>query len=321
MLESVGVSQLGEHIYGELLERRQATQKDLVSIVGVGAAKTERALRQLQDLGLVSRLPGRSAAYVPAPPDVAIEALIGRRQEELNRTRMVAAQLAQQFRSVARHVEPAELIEVITGRDAVVQRFRQLMLTATEEVLMCDVPPYVNTSDNVDTELSVLERGVTWRALYAPAALEVDGQLDRLRRLAASGEQARVLPGLSIKLTITDRRAALLPLTTTRTAIVGAVLVRAPSLLFALTALFDAWWAQAINLPLDCGATTPSRAIDELDRGLLMLLASGVKDDAISRQLGISPRTIHRRLAALMERFGVATRFQLALVAAKRGLL
>ena len=56
-------------------------------------------------------------------------------------------------------------------------------------------------------------------------------------------------------------------------------------------------------------------------RLLLKLMATGATDRAIARELGISERTVHRRIARLQLRLGVQSRFQLgALVSVKHWL-
>jgi DNA-binding NarL/FixJ family response regulator len=49
------------------------------------------------------------------------------------------------------------------------------------------------------------------------------------------------------------------------------------------------------------------------------MLATGLTDEAISVRLGISTRTIRRRLAAIMRRLGVRTRFQLGVYLGNHG--
>jgi DNA-binding NarL/FixJ family response regulator len=49
------------------------------------------------------------------------------------------------------------------------------------------------------------------------------------------------------------------------------------------------------------------------------MLQAGYKDQAIARQLGMSARTVTRRIAAIASRLGLDTRFQLGTEAAKRG--
>ena len=52
---------------------------------------------------------------------------------------------------------------------------------------------------------------------------------------------------------------------------------------------------------------------------LLTLMVSGLKDEAIARQLNWSIRTMRRRMSRLHEELGAANRFQAGVVAARRG--
>ena len=60
---------------------------------------------------------------------------------------------------------------------------------------------------------------------------------------------------------------------------------------------------------------------DEVDAPLLTLLTAGLGDDAIGRQLNVSPRTVRRRVATLMDRLDARTRFQAGIQAKARGLI
>ncbi|WP_197700802.1 response regulator transcription factor [Micromonospora purpureochromogenes] len=52
---------------------------------------------------------------------------------------------------------------------------------------------------------------------------------------------------------------------------------------------------------------------------ILGLLAQGLTDAAVARQLHIGQRTVERRIAALMARHGIHSRIQLGVLAARRG--
>ena len=54
---------------------------------------------------------------------------------------------------------------------------------------------------------------------------------------------------------------------------------------------------------------------------LLRLLATGCKDETAARELGISVRTLRRRVAKLMADLQVETRLQLGAEAVRRGML
>ena len=180
--------------------------------------------------------------------------------------------------------------------------------------------PIFGPSDN-PLELEVLARGVTWRAIYAPEALDQPDRLAQLHTWQAAGEQARIYANVPLKLALVDRREALLPLTAdSQGAENTAILVHPSSLLATLGLLFDMLWEQ--SLPLTSAGTQANRSaggLQDVDRALLQLLTAGVKDQAIARRLDISLRTVRRRLANLMSEAGVASRFQLGILAAQRG--
>jgi DNA-binding CsgD family transcriptional regulator/predicted transcriptional regulator len=55
------------------------------------------------------------------------------------------------------------------------------------------------------------------------------------------------------------------------------------------------------------------------ERDLLAFVAAGATDDVIARQLGISPRTLRRRLHDLFDELGASNRFHAGVEAARRG--
>ncbi|MEH1126371.1 helix-turn-helix domain-containing protein [Micromonospora sp. CPCC 206061] len=68
------------------------------------------------------------------------------------------------------------------------------------------------------------------------------------------------------------------------------------------------------------GAASPAEvAPDGPTCALLGLLAAGLTDEAIARTLGVSLRTIQRRIHDLLLELGVTTRFQAGLAARERG--
>ncbi|MFF4542583.1 hypothetical protein [Streptomyces aureus] len=56
-----------------------------------------------------------------------------------------------------------------------------------------------------------------------------------------------------------------------------------------------------------------------LDKRVLTLLPAGTTDLTVATQLGLSPRTMHRRLRRLMDLAGVRTRMQLGGHAVRHG--
>ena len=207
------------------------------------------------------------------------------------------------------------MLEVVTGTDAVRRRFAQLQHSAVEELLVFDKPPYTTRAEeNEDIERAALQRGVRCRVVYDRSSLTEPSQPRTIEALTAAGEDARVSAEVPMKLVICDRRLALTPLSLQHGLTEAALVVHASGLLDALAALFESVWQRAIPVP---ELISPA---DE-HRRLLMLLASGLKDEAIARQLGIGERTVRRRIAALADRLGARTRMQLGIQAVRQGWL
>ena len=80
----------------------------------------------------------------------------------------------------------------------------------------------------------------------------------------------------------------------------------------AFVELFDRLWA---------ASTTVDDGVDTTSERLVELMQAGLKDEAIARVLGVSLRTVRRRIAALMDECDVETRFQLAVELTERGIV
>ncbi|GAA3464723.1 helix-turn-helix transcriptional regulator [Saccharothrix longispora] len=128
------------------------------------------------------------------------------------------------------------------------------------------------------------------------------------------GEEARVVPDAPLKMILVDRHLGLVPLDSTAPEPVTALVVRPCALLDALGALFEGLWSQALPL-----SAHDHGSLSAQDARLLALLATGMPDRGIAKQLGLSYRTFQRRLHDLMRALGAQTRFQAGVRAAAKG--
>lgn len=320
VLGAIGLTADEESVYRTLLGAPSASLADLTVATPMSRHRIRQVLASLEAAGLVSRSPQVPARFLPAPPDAAIEVLVLSKEEQLRRARLAAQDLTRQFRRQQRD-RVVELVEVVTGAEAIQQRFAQLERAATKELLLFDKPPYVaGTVGSSGLELAALGRGVVWRCLYDRQSMEVPGRLQALRELTAAGEQARTIDGLPMKLVVANRRLGLIPLDPEDPE-EGAVVVHSSALLTAITMLFDTLWERATPVRVEGTelVTTEAsrRASDELDDHIISLLASGLQDQAISHQLGVGRRTVQRHVGKLMDALGAATRFQAGWMAAR----
>lgn len=330
MLEAVDVGELEERVYQALVQRPGASAAEVAAASGVATRQARHALESLERKGLVSRSAGRTAKFAPTAPDVAIEVLILRKQEELERTRLAARKLVDQLRAARETSSSAELVEVVQGREAFAQRYVQLLTSASDEVLGLDKPPYVTAARECnEVELSRLEVGVQCRGIYDRQALDLPGSVELIRRMIAAGEQARTIAGVPLKLAIADRRIALIPLNVDAGR-EEAVIVHASPLLDALISLFETLWERAAPIRFPNGSKPDSAGpngeedvalLSETDEHVLALLAAGFTDKSVARQLGLGLSTVQRRVKRIMTMLGAQSRFQAGLLVAEKRLL
>lgn len=308
LFESIGVTPEEESVYQTLLDHRIMGLEEIEARLAVKPGVARTVVDSLEKKGLVSRLLGDPPRFVATPPAVGLEVLALRKQQELEQVRHAISDLATRSERSPR-MRPDELVQIVTGREATTQRFYQLQLTAQQEVLVFDRPPYAASGKTNTVELDQLRRGVTYRAVYDPRSLEEEGAIERLRGFHEAGEQARTYADLPSKLVIVDRRLALLPLQVSDPE-QGSLTVHQSSLLDTLVAHFEVIWRRAT--PLKIGEEEVGRRAEPkaARRTLVNLMAAGLQDRAIARQLGISPRTFDRRLQESMKELEAKTRFQ-----------
>ncbi|MGC4749624.1 helix-turn-helix domain-containing protein [Micromonospora sp. DT201] len=311
MLGAFGLTELEEKVYLELVRGQSGTATELAPRVAATVSELDHALDVLVRAGLVRLVAGRAGA---APPDLAIESLLNQRMRELQEARVGLWDWLRQQRPA----DPLDQdVQLVVGAPAIGQAFDQFLRGAQEEVLGFDRPPYAAVLQDNPTEIEMLGRGVAFRVVYDQRGLERPGATAHIGQFVAAGEQARVATNVPGKLAVADRRVALISFPTRDDSKEPwALVVRGATWVEVLVALFGEVWDRATPLRL----APAGASVDDIerqstptptDRQILSLLMTGLPDKAIASQLGISLRTVQRRLRQLMDTTGSATRMQL----------
>ncbi|WP_245730343.1 winged helix-turn-helix domain-containing protein [Micromonospora pallida] len=284
----------------------------------------ETALSHLTACGLVAS--GPDGAFSVAPPAVALGALISEQRSALRSAELALVTLAEEYRGAVAGRTIDELIEVVTGVDAVRHRFAQVQHAARTEVRSFVTLPFIAVPPGSNAVESVaVGQGVRFRVVVDRPALAEPGVVAETLESLRSGVQVRVVESLPIKLILADAELALVPLTATPGGEPGAVLLHRTGLLAAMDALFEIVWRHAHPLEVSAAGEASDHAIGgpdsptELDRRILALLLAGLTDQVVAAQLDLSLRTLQRRLRHLMDLAGVETRMQLGWHAARHG--
>ena len=301
VLDSLGLDAAEEALYETLLRHPAASLDEL---------RRHRAdfsgpvLAGMVAKGLLRK---RDDGYVAVAPDLALRMLLDKRRRTLEVAEQRIAELDRLHR--AQPGPPAEPpVELVPG-PAAHDRLTALHRLAADQIRSFETPPYAKKLLPADSQLAMegLGRGMRHRIVYSRAAVEDQG-LATLTACLGAGEEARVVGEVPMRLSLFDDQAAILPVTAGRMITEGILVVRPSSLLDALSTLFEIVWARALPLGLD-QPTEPADGVDD-ESVLVALLAAGMSDHAIARQLDISVRTVGRKIQRVLADLNAATRFQ-----------
>ena len=320
-LAVIGIGGTQELVYRALVAQPDATTSMLASKLGLPQETVVSALEAVAERGLAARSAAGPDRYVPAPPAVALGAIVTQYHDDLRRVDVVLAELADEYRRASQARSIQDVIEIVAGVEAIKHRFDQLQLGAKQEVLTFVTGPTVAVPYTENTaRLRAKERGVRFRRVIARNELEHPGPVAEITARIRGGEQIRVVAKLPMKLIIADRSAALVGLL--NDGVPAALFVHSCGLLDGLVALFDSTWRAGVPLLVGAdglveGAAEPG--VDAADMRILGLLLAGLTDQSVAGQLDVSVRTVQRRVKHLMETAGVQTRMQLGWHAARSG--
>ncbi|MDV3221823.1 helix-turn-helix domain-containing protein [Intrasporangium sp.] len=325
-LEPLGLSTAERQVYLRLVELGTADTKALAGDLGRSVEKVTAALNRLATRGLAHREDFGGRRFRVISPDVALPELIRQRQRQLNQLQDETERICE---AVARRAGGGcEVVERIVGPAAVHDACAQIQRTARSEVLMVDAPPYfVGGVQPNESEFVALAAGVSYRVIYHRDAIAGEEARAAMRQYVAAGEQARVNAEVWPKLLIADRGIGLVPESAQDPDPERRLLIRSSSLLDVLITHFEHLWERSMPVealtrtgsPEDLDSAERDPGISERDREMLTLMAAGLKDRAIARSLGITERTVGRRINDLMRRLDADTRFRAGVRAVQRG--
>ena len=155
-----------------------------------------------------------------------------------------------------------------------------------------------------------IHRGDPQRAVYPASVLGSPAGQRWMTSWSEIGEDQRIVPATDTEFAVFGD-SAVVALAGWDDPEQGYAVIRDPLVVHLYTAYFDLAWKHAVPVPAVGREGTD-------DAKLVELLELGLKDEAIARYLGVSLRTVRRRVAQLMAVNGVDTRFQLGWALARR---
>ncbi|MBL1068497.1 helix-turn-helix transcriptional regulator [Streptomyces sp. 7-21] len=315
------------HVYRLRVIHPTDSVEQIAARAGLTPEEAADAESQLSALGLLR--PSPSGGQVAVSPETAADTLLAPLEQEILERRISMAATRARLHALsgdyleARSMRSAKTsIEVVEGTDNTRAVIDDLVRTCVES-LDALVPGRGLSESAVkaatSNDLEMLERGVKMRSLFQHTARKNRLQVRHVGVLTAAGAQVRSTTVLPSRMQIYDRSCAVLPLDPSRSTGAGAAIIRDPTVLSFLQRLFEHYWDRAVDFTDEEPRSAPGPT--EIEHDVLLLMAAGKKDEAIAHQLGMSPRSVSRIVARLMERLDAASRFQAGARAAMNGWL
>lgn len=329
--------ELASRLYRLLRQHDDWSDEQLAEALTVAPDALAKAREELVRMGLVRRLAGldqQTVRWLVVDPMLAVEQVMADQGRAIAEWSSTAGRLAADIESLVgmvpalrAAVDDAAMNTVLEGNETARAFLAELGGTVQRELLTVHsggALPQEAIDAALPHDLAVLERGIEVRTIYLSSAIRSVPTLGYLERLTEAGAAVRIRETLPFRMVLADGATAVCSMRWAEGRS-GAIVVRGGAFVQLLRRMFDYCWAEATPLERAVGGRVPgtdqTEQLDDEQLLMLRLLADGLTDQAIARQLGVAPRTFTRKLRALFETLGIESRFQAGVEAARRDLI
>lgn len=312
-------------VYGWIVTHEHMDISAMSEDLGISRQDAEKAYRRLVVRGLLHRDAEDGARVRAVDPDLLQAVATTPVEREIRRQQERLEQIREQFRGMREsYLEGLSsrgmLVETIPTPGEVHAAVARAAGQCRSESLSSQLGGNRDQevfAEATNRDRALLERGVSLRTLYHHTSRLSGPAQAYVATMSELGAEYRTAHELFGQIFIFDREIAFIPEGPDSP---GAVLIREPSIVRYLHTIFEQTWvhAEPFSNPAADGLKAVSKAID---RTIVRLLASGLKDEKIARRLGMSLRTTRRHIAHIMDSVGADSRFQAGVLLAERGLI
>lgn len=294
---------------------------------GFNEADISESIPLMEARGMIRRLD--NASWRVLPPDIVLPAYAMRLEDQARSVRSsvtAMARLFEQSEERSRGLEAFEGIRIMTTLADVRQGIARIVGTARSHVMTAyaDSPvcrELLNAGREVHQRDLLNSSGdpIHVQANYSDALMGEPALLEVMRWRAMAGEEQRVTPGMRLTCMANDTGLSLVDLQDENGGPHGLMISDAA---FSQAISDVCRWAWPIGVPWrnETSGDPAARGAPQSQR-ILQMMAAGASDAAIARHLGVSQRTVERRVRAIMDQLSTTTRFQAGVVAARQNLL
>ena len=219
----IGLTEREAKVYMTLLNGRMYTASELQKAVNIPRTKIYEVLNKMLSRGICTeRKLGKNKIYEAIEPELALERIYSKYQNELNSKKKLIDQLSEVFTPIFENsksiVNPLEFIEVMRDKVQIHRRYTNSVRNTKREMLTFNKGPYASDNperlaEQEDEETKLLKRGGKTKNLYEFKEFsDIDWLLESVKKTVRFGQEARVVEKLPIKMLIFDDEKVMFPL-------------------------------------------------------------------------------------------------------------
>ncbi|MFD4374026.1 LuxR C-terminal-related transcriptional regulator [Streptomyces sp. NPDC058486] len=331
-------------LYQELRRRGVSNYTEVAAGLGLTPEEYERCRAELLSLGLIVPTTSRHAtaadlrnadwrpeegAVASVHPEIALLRILNRERARLREHLAEADQAYSTLETLAgAFLQPGSLsgseiaVEAITDYRRIQQALEDIVdVTQEASCSMYPTGPGRQVPERIfERDARQLAQGIRLRAAYRVQDAVRPEAAAVIKRRAELGVEVRIAPELPMTMVLVDQQYALVPLHPEEPGR-GAILARGPLLVGSFLSLYEHCWHTATPYGDDMAPERGGDGLSEQQRAALQMLADGMKDEKIARNLGVSLRTVSRMLSELMQELGASSRFEAGVRAVRLGWL
>lgn len=318
-----------------VLSRRGPQMLDDLSVpAGDSPWQVSDAMRELQALGLVHELNGRLVAVPFADAvDQLLQQQIGllaRALDDLLERQQRLRALLYEGQALGGAVGEAVQCTVLDGPEDVLlspesndpgrMRARQYLAVMQPGARFDEAV----LDASLEQARAAVRQGIRLRAVHQISVLAHSRTVAYLSEMARLGVEVRLRGQLPFRLVLIDGRAAVCSVSGEA---VGyeTFMIHGGRVVSLLEQVFESTWVEsapltgAMERTESAEGSSTHAVLTDQQQAIVRHLAEGQTDQAIARALGVTPRTVTRRLAEIYELLGVQSRFQAGATARRMG--
>lgn len=260
-LQNIGISKREAEIYIALLQKNEFTAPELAKITTITRTKIYEILQNLIRKGICNEsYRDGQKIFRGVKPQIAIQNIVSNYELEIEQKKQAAilleVELAAIYKNNLHNDNPLNYIEVLSDIGQVKDRWLSIQKNAKKELIGFSKPPYaqIKLEANIEAEAEVIKtKKIMYKSIYEYAGLtseERNKLIELIVTYQKTGEQARIIKELPMKLLICDEKITMLALndTVSLKPSITTMIVNHPSFAVALKNVFESYWANAISI-------------------------------------------------------------------------